>query len=216
MQQRITRRDLRRQETRDRIEQVALELFRRDGFGSVTVEDVCRVAQVAPATFYRHFACKEDVVFAYRADFATALDGAVARTADGGPENEQMARILAAFTSFLESQSETLGLRDEIVLSDPDLVRATLALQRDMETRLAAGLAGLRGLPRPDDRIRWEAAIGMVVLRMAVRSWRAGESDSLSAATEHGLARLRALLTVGGQVPSGSPATPVTDDVAPG
>jgi AcrR family transcriptional regulator len=203
MQQRTTRRDLRRQETRDRIEQVALELFRRDGFRSVTVEDVCRVAQVAPATFYRHFACKEDVVFAYRADFVTALDDAVTRTADEGPESEQVARILRAFTSFLESRSPALGIRDEIVLTDPDLVRGTLALQRDMETQLAARLAGLRGLPQPDERVRWEAAIGMVVLRMAVRSWRAGESDSLSAAAETGLARLPALLAVPGRVPDG-------------
>jgi AcrR family transcriptional regulator len=204
-----TRRARRRQQTRDRIEQVALELFRRDGFGAVTVEDVCRVARVAPATFYRHFACKEDVVFAYRADFSAALADAVS-TAAGGPEHDRLDRILATFTRHLESQSEFLALRDEIVLRDPDLVRGTLALQRDMENQLAAGLADLRGLAQPDNRARWEAAIGILVLRMAVRSWRGGESDSLGAAAEQGMARLRELLSVPQPcAPDGPPAPSV-------
>jgi AcrR family transcriptional regulator len=191
-----TRRACRRQQTRDRIEQVALELFRRQGFGAVTVEDVCRVARVAPATFYRHFACKEDVVFAYRTDFSAALADAVCSAGEGCPDQERLSRILAAFTQHLESRSQYLALRDEIVLRDPDLLRGTLALQRDMEDQLAAGLAELRGLPGPDELARWEAAIGIVVLRMAVRSWRAGESRSLGAAAEQGMSRLRELLSV--------------------
>jgi AcrR family transcriptional regulator len=205
-----TRRARRRQQTRDRIEQVALELFRRDGFGAVTVEDVCRAARVAPATFYRHFACKEDVVFAYRADFSAALADAVTAAAEGCPDHERLGRILAVFTRHLEFQSQFLALRDEIVLRDPDLVRGTLALQRDMENQLAAGLADLRGLAQPDNRARWEAAIGIVVLRMAVRSWRGGESDSLGAAAEQGMARLRELLCVPQPCSTGgSPAPPV-------
>ena len=191
-----TRRARRRQQTRDRIEQVALELFRRDGFGAVTVDDVCRAARVAPATFYRHFASKEDVVFAYRTDFSAALADAVSAAGEGGPDHERLGRILAAFTSHLESRSDYLALRDQIVLRDPDLLRGTLALQRDMEDQLAAGLAELRGLPQPDDRARWEAAIGIVVLRMAVRSWRSGESRSLCCAVEQGMSRLRELLCV--------------------
>jgi AcrR family transcriptional regulator len=192
-----TQRARRREETRQRIEQVALEMFRREGYGSVTVEDVCRVAHVAPATFYRYFACKEDVVFAYRPGFSSALDDAVAGAA-GRPcaGGERLAQILTVFTEHLESQSEILALRDEIVLGDRDLVRATLAFQRDIENQLASGLAKLGGLSEPDERARWEAAVGILVLRMALRSWRAGVSDSLSAAVAGGLARLRALLSV--------------------
>ena len=63
-----------REQRRARIEKTALELFRTRGFDNVTVEDVCAEAGVAPATFYRHFGTKEEVVFAYREEFAAALD----------------------------------------------------------------------------------------------------------------------------------------------
>src|SRR4051794_3070173 len=41
--------------TRERIEQTALRLFRDRGFDKVTIEEICRAASVAPATFYRQF-----------------------------------------------------------------------------------------------------------------------------------------------------------------
>jgi AcrR family transcriptional regulator len=189
-----------REQRRARIEKTALELFRTRGFDQVTVEDVCAEAGVAPATFYRHFGTKEEVVFAYRDEFTTALREALDAGAQVA-EGERLPVVLGEFAAFLESQQDLLALRDQIVLGHPRLMQGTLAVQRDMEGALATGLAQLRGLPAPDAAALLEAGIGILVLRVALRSWRAGGGGSLLTATQQTLVRLRGVvadLAVGG------------------
>jgi AcrR family transcriptional regulator len=189
-----------RQQRRARIEKTALELFRAKGFDNVTVEDVCTEAGVAPATFYRYFGTKEEVVFAYREDFTRALREAL----DAGgqvAEAERLPVVLGGFAAFLESQQDLLALRDQIVLGHPRLMQGTLSVQRDIEAALAAGLARLRGLPSPDPAALLEAGVGILVLRVALRSWRAGDGGSLLTATQQTLVRVRdvvAGLAIGG------------------
>jgi AcrR family transcriptional regulator len=161
-----------REQRRARIEEIALELFRSRGFDRVTVEDVCAEAGVAPATFYRYFGSKEEVVFAYREDFAAALD----RALEAGGQAGDAARLIAVlehFAGFLESQSGVLGIRDQIVMGQPRLMQRTLSVQREFEAVLAAGLARMRGAAGPEIPDLLQAGIGMVVLRVAVRAWRA-------------------------------------------
>jgi AcrR family transcriptional regulator len=52
----------RRHAVSDRIERVALEMMAERGYHAVTVEDVAGAAGVSSRTFFRHFACKDDVV----------------------------------------------------------------------------------------------------------------------------------------------------------
>ena len=189
-----------REQRRARIEAAALELFRARGFDQVTVEDVCAEAGVAPATFYRHFGTKEEVVFAYRDDFTAALGRALEAGAQV-PDAERLPVVLGEFAAFLESQQDVLALRDQIVLGHPRLMQRTLTVQRDMESALAAGLARSRGLPTPDPAALLEAGVGILVLRVALRSWRAQGGGSLLTATQQTLVRLRdavAGLAVGG------------------
>ncbi len=180
--------------TRARIQRAAVLLFRRHGFGNVTVDDLCRAAEVSPATFYRHFGTKEDVVVAYRGDFSAALRAAVAAVGDDVPRTERLPRFLTSFARFLESQQEVLTLQGELLDGQPSLLRRTVSVERELEEELASALAGLAGDDRPDDATRLAAAVGMAVLRAAVCAWRAGESPSVPAATERALADLREVL----------------------
>ena len=178
-----------REQRRARIEKTALELFRTRGFDNVTVEDVCAEAGVAPATFYRHFGTKEEVVFAYREDFTAALGRALDAAAHV-PDAERLPVVLGEFAAFLESQQDLLALRDQIVLGHPRLMQRTLTVQRDVEGALAAGLARLRGSSTPDPAALLEAGIGILVLRIALRSWRAQGGGSLLTAAQQTLVRL--------------------------
>ncbi|SES76508.1 TetR/AcrR family transcriptional regulator [Geodermatophilus poikilotrophus] len=189
-----------REQRRARIEKTALELFRTRGFDNVTVEDVCAEAGVAPATFYRHFGTKEEVVFAYREDFTAAL-GRALDVAAHVPDAERLPVVLGEFAAFLESQQDVLALRDQIVLGHPRLMQRTLTVQRDMESALATGLARLRGSSTPDPAALLQAGIGILVLRVAVRSWRAGGGGSLLTATQQAFGRLREV--VAGLAPGG-------------
>jgi AcrR family transcriptional regulator len=191
---------------RARIERAALELFRSGGFDRVTVEDVCAAAGVGPATFYRHFGTKEGVVFSYRAGFVTALRTAIDEAA-ALPERARLTAVIGRFGEFLETQSEMLALRDQIVLGQPQLLQQTVIVQRQMEAVLAEGLARLRGLAQADVAAQLEAGLGVLVLRSALRSWRTDGPASLPEAVEHALAALRRLVCTEGTEPgTGDPA----------
>ena len=179
-----------RQRRRARIEETALELFGTKGFDRVTVSEICAEAGVAPATFYRHFGSKEQVVFAYEDEFRAALIRALGAGAQVA-EKARLAVVVAEFAAFLDSQQDELALRDRIVVGHPRLLQRTLMLQRELEGILASGLARLRGEPTPDATALLEAGVGFLVLRLAVRSWRTGTGRSLLAETQLTLAELR-------------------------
>lgn len=183
-----------RQERSARIELAALRLFRARGFDSVTVAEICAEAEVGPATFYRHFGTKEAVVFSYREAFNEAMRTAVEAAADL-PESARLTAVMSQYAEYLESQSEMLALRDGIVLTHPRLLQQTLLIQREVEATLASGLAHLRGIPEPDATARLEAGLGLLVLRLAVRSWRAEEGGVLPDAFQRVLASLRGLVS---------------------
>lgn len=58
----MTSRDKQREESRERLFQASLEIFRRDGFRSARVDDITLVAGLSRTSFYFHFPTKEDVL----------------------------------------------------------------------------------------------------------------------------------------------------------
>jgi AcrR family transcriptional regulator len=60
----LTRRERKKEETKGRIAEVALELFRRNSVEATTIEEICDKADVAKGTFFNYFPRKE-AVFAF-------------------------------------------------------------------------------------------------------------------------------------------------------
>src|ERR1700749_2616228 len=59
---RMRSRERQREDTRQRIYDRAVEIFRRDGFEAARVDDVAKAAGVSHGTFYFHFATKDEVL----------------------------------------------------------------------------------------------------------------------------------------------------------
>jgi AcrR family transcriptional regulator len=178
------RRVEKREEARRRVEKVALAAFKRHGFDGVTVEQVCAKAQVAPATFYRYFGSKEGVIFRYAEEFLT-IAREIGQSVDPElPSVEQMRFIVRRCTLFFETQSEIRVLRDEIVLANPGLVQRTFAIERKFESILADALASVRREPEPSTGTLLDAAMCMVVVRLALTAWRYENETPLMAFTD--------------------------------
>jgi AcrR family transcriptional regulator len=169
----------RRERSRSGVEQAALALFRAQGYAAVTVEEISAAAGIGPATFYRYFGTKDGVLFAYQPVLLAAIRDAADRVDVSQPRPAQMLAVLTDFATLLEAQSEAMAVRDEIVAANPNLLPHTLAVQRNWEAELARCLATRRGLPEPDHATRMDAALALVVLRMAFRQWRDVPSPSL-------------------------------------
>ena len=88
-------------------------------------------------------------------------------------EPAQLAPLRHAMRDYLSPLPLARDRRDEIVLANPNLLRHTLTVQRTWEAELARSLARRRGLPAPDPATQLDAALGLVLLRVAFRQWRA-------------------------------------------
>ncbi len=184
-----------REQSRADVERAALALFRGQGFDDVTVEQICAAAGIAPATFYRYFGTKDGVLFDYQADLLRELREAVRQVDPGPSRGAHLLAVLTRFAGFLEAQGEAMALRDEIVAANPTLLPRTLAVQRAWEAEFARGLAQQRGLAAPDPAALMDAAIGLVVLRLAFRRWRDGSAPSLRLALTASFAEARGALS---------------------
>jgi AcrR family transcriptional regulator len=109
------RRARKKAQTREQIQRVAQRLFAEHGFENVTIADIAARADVAVQTVFNHFATKEDLFFADRADW---VDGA-ARAVRSRP------RDVAPLTALREHFMTTIR-RYLTVLEDPE-VRAVVA-----------------------------------------------------------------------------------------
>src|SRR6202034_2482946 len=77
-------RERKKARTRAAIRQQALRLFRERGYSATTVEQIAAAAEVSPATFFRYFPTKEDVVLQDDMDLVT-LEALEAQPAGLGP-----------------------------------------------------------------------------------------------------------------------------------
>ncbi|MCV9944524.1 MULTISPECIES: TetR family transcriptional regulator [Rhizobium] len=164
------RRERKRRQTRERIEQAAMALFLQRGFDATTIEDITEAADVSKRSFFDYFPSKEEVVFAWQDAFADRLMAAIAaRPADESSVTAVEAAITATVIAAVDEPGLALG----------DLIHRTPALKaRDqlkyakLEQKLAEALLLRKGgdpLERPRMRVLAATVIG--ALRVGAELW---------------------------------------------
>ena len=61
-QKKLTNRQVQAQQTKDRVYQVAIDLFETKGFENITVDEICALANVSTGTFYNVFKSKFEIL----------------------------------------------------------------------------------------------------------------------------------------------------------
>lgn len=129
-------REQQREETRRRLYESALAIFRRDGVSACRTEDIAKAAGVSRASFYFHFPTKEHVLLERMSETEAEICAAI----EALPEGASINQILATFNKALARVWE----HDPHLL--PDLAGAALrftatAMSDQEATPLRARLA---------------------------------------------------------------------------
>ncbi len=174
-----------REKTRDAVLEAALRLFSEHGYLGVRVEDIAREAGVSRATFYKHFAEREEIL----AMLLTRLLGAEGDAAAGDDEaaagepgaGDLGARVQAQALAILDRMLEqeelarfvySLPVRHEALIGAQQLPRPSAFGRIDRLLDAAAAAGELRaGIPPTVVRTQVHAAI-----ETALREWATGQA----------------------------------------
>ena len=130
-------RQRKKQQTRDTIERVALELFAERGYDQTTLADIAEAADVAPRTIFAYFESKEDILLCKEANFLDALK----RLLDERPAGASTVDALRQFVSTIEAPDDRALLRKQVIMSNPGLQTKMRGRHAELEPMLAESIA---------------------------------------------------------------------------
>lgn len=159
--------------TREAIQREALRLITSQGYDATTCEQVAAAAGVSPATLFRHYPTKEDLVLhdVYDPMIAQAVR---ARPAEEDPLTAVRLALTQALGQVYERDLEANRVRTALVLSVPALRARSREQQDDLVALLAEALAA-RGHGPADGALAHVAATALAgALAVAVQRWADG------------------------------------------
>lgn len=130
----------RAEELRLAIARTAMEIFVADGDTSATVERIADAAGVAPRTFYRHFAVKEDVVLPL---FRRSSRRIARALADADPTDDLLDVLVREFRAPLHDERLTRAERAflGLMMTTPQYRMRWLEVDEELRDAVAALLA---------------------------------------------------------------------------
>lgn len=186
-------RERKRAATRRAIQRAVLEVVRERGLEGATVDEIARIADVSPRTFFNYFPSKEDAILG---DAPTLHGNSEIEwfIADRGPILRGLGRVIVGSASLLLSDPDLLSERRALSRLYPELTARRMAIVHRFEEELT-GIAARRladenpGMPADEviDRARLVALTAYAFIRHAWFSWleQADASRSLADLVAH-------------------------------
>jgi AcrR family transcriptional regulator len=171
-------RERKKARTRAAIREHALRLFQQQGYAATTVEQIAEAAEVSPATFFRYFPTKEDVVLQDDFDLVT-LAALEAQPPELSPIAAFRAAAMEAFASMSEDDMARFAETTRLTLDVPEIrARALDELRRTTEV-ISAAIARRTGRDADDFEVRNLAGAIIGVIMSAVMPWDADSGSDV-------------------------------------
>ena len=132
-------RERKRLATRRAIQFAVLELVAERGLENVTVDEISRVADVSPRTFFNYFTSKEEALIGESPSLPE--DAGVERFVNAGPGSNLLADLgamIAGSSENVPDDFELLTLRRKLMKQHPQLFALRIATMRNFEDELGA------------------------------------------------------------------------------
>ncbi|WP_105972042.1 TetR/AcrR family transcriptional regulator [Streptomyces geranii] len=164
------------------IARVAARLFVTDGLRATRAEDIAQAAGVAPRTFYRYFATKEEAVGPL---FGAGMER-WAETVRDAPAALSVPQALehAARHVLTPGAGVSPGSLDwartllRLAEESPALLRVWAERCRAAERALSQALAARGAGPADSPESRFRAAVANAAVRVAFETWAAGDTPA--------------------------------------
>ncbi|HYQ29646.1 MAG TPA: TetR/AcrR family transcriptional regulator [Polyangiaceae bacterium] len=165
-------RERKKRETKQRISDVATDLFYARGFEAVTVEEIAVAADVSKVTVFNYFARKEDLMLDREHEVQQFLHQALVNK----PKGQSPLVALRSLVDQLSEQKHPFARIDEqtaawwrVIIASPSLKARLREIGDEAVEALAVDLGG----PKPDGSARLLA--GMVIV-----TWRTAYGEALA------------------------------------
>jgi len=110
---RRARGELPRGGTRERIQEIALELFAEQGYEKTSLREIAERLGVTKAALYYHFRSKEDIVRSFVEDYRAELEKVIAWGASQPRNPESRAEILARYADIVGEQLPVIRFMEQ-------------------------------------------------------------------------------------------------------
>jgi AcrR family transcriptional regulator len=140
-------RERKKQQTREKIAEVALQLFAERGYEQTTLAEIAEAADVSPRTIFAYYQSKEDILFCER----PSLYERIKRALDERPPGATTVDALRTFVTAMSESDEQTKLRKRIIGANEGLRLAERARSAALEELVAESIARDLGDVGPDD-----------------------------------------------------------------
>lgn len=136
----------RRSTSRDELERVAFELFERDGFDTVTVDEIAKTAGIGRRTFFRYFESKNDVVWGAFTEHLNYMREEFARRPADEMLMDAVRAVVVEFNRVDPAEVPRHRRRMELILRVPALQAHSTLRYRDWRAIVAEFAAARLGV----------------------------------------------------------------------
>lgn len=171
-------RERNRARTHTEIAQAAVELFEAHGFDATTVDQIAAAAQISPATFFRYYPAKEDVLFADQDGASADLRERVAGRTNPTHTVAALAEPVREYAEALMEEDAPMQRLTRLVMTTPSLAPRSLRLRLRWERELSLQLSAEAGRETPHLRDTVVAATAVACLTSALRHWSSEDTSS--------------------------------------
>ncbi|WP_436530246.1 TetR/AcrR family transcriptional regulator [Actinoplanes sp. HUAS TT8] len=162
-------RDRKREQNRIATVRAAWELFIERGYDHVTVSDICAKADIAPRTFHRYFASKEDVVAEPVRQMTTIVTEYISGGAPAGADDRAVMReAMTRVARYVVERRELLTALRTVAQQSTHLRVSQVVVRTDSDPNIAALLGARHPGADPDD---WRRRLLVGCATAAFRVW---------------------------------------------
>jgi AcrR family transcriptional regulator len=176
-----SRRERKKNATREAIHDAALSLTEELGLGGVTVEAIALRADVAPRTFFNHFPSKVHAILGKDPDRTVRIRHALESRPAGEDPLTSLRHVLLEDFLPTHTTAEQLLRRFRVVRSEPTLLSTLHAEFEETERSMVAAIAARTGLRADVDLYpSLVVAVAVSAIRVALMRWcEGGGRDAL-------------------------------------